>query len=495
MNAKQASPPALHIIEHLALCRSPADIVELSADDETLATHAEAFGELVNALDKPNGVRTIWRHLAASDDDRLRVIADYACASVGIDGAADLVAKEYAQIAHMLASWCRVEGWKNESDIDKRTLGKVSLRMRQSSMNALAWSVAAGGLPPMLIYSLKVVDQLNIIAADFETSIWASAEAHGYALGVKRGEGQVETDESDSLPVADIPEGLTCRVLAGVGSAASSGGKESQKALARIIDKPLPLLVASEDQVDAVRKSMLSEYPHAADVVETFLGDLRPGAAIRFRPSVIVGESGGGKSHLSRRLLDLLGIPSTLLDAATTSDQSVVGTPRKWSGAHPSLPLTLIEQYQIANPGIVVDEIEKVGRSSAGSMHEALLSMLERSTACRWRDQYADAEVDISNVSWIFTANTLEGIPLPLRNRLRVVRMGRPGGWHIPKLASNVMRTVLADRGMDPRWEPELDDMEIKALVRACDNYVSIRDIQRYVEAILDARVKSATRN
>lgn len=57
------------------------------------------------------------------------------------------------------------------------------------------------------------------------------------------------------------------------------------------------------------------------------------------------------------------------------------------------------------------------------------------------------------------------------------------------------MRTVLADRGMDPRWEPELDDMEIKALVRACDNYVSIRDIQRYVEAILDARVKSATRN
>ena len=115
----------------------------------------------------------------------------------------------------------------------------------------------------MLMYSLKVVDQVNLIAADFETSLWASAEAHGYALGVRRGEGKVLPDEPDASSVADVPEGLTCRVLAGVGSAASSGGKESMKALSRIVDKPLPLLVASQDQLDAVRAAMASEYPHA----------------------------------------------------------------------------------------------------------------------------------------------------------------------------------------------------------------------------------------
>jgi ATP-dependent Lon protease len=143
----------------------------------------------------------------------------------------------------------------------------------------------------------------------------------------------------------------------------------------------------------------------------------------------------------------------------------------------------------------VVDELEKAGRSSAGSIHDPLLSLLEQGTARRWRDQFLDAEVDVSRLSWIFTANALEGIPGALRNRLRILRMPRPGREHVPALATLVLRDLIAERGVDPAWEPPLDGEEIAALVGACCAEVSLRTLRRLVEGVLDARTKSATRN
>jgi ATP-dependent Lon protease len=210
---------------------------------------------------------------------------------------------------------------------------------------------------------------------------------------------------------------------------------------------------------------------------------------------VLVGEPGGGKSRLVRRLFDLLGVGYGSLDAGTCADHAITGCPRRWSSGYPSLPIVTIERYGTANPGIVIDEIEKAGRTTAGSMHDALLSLLEPTSSKRWRDQFLDSEVDVSHVSWAFTANSLDGIPGPLRNRLRVVRMPRPGREHVPALAGFVLRDLLDERGVDPRWEPSLDGEEIAALGRTVGEDVSIRTLRRYVEGLLDARNTTATRN
>jgi ATP-dependent Lon protease len=128
-------------------------------------------------------------------------------------------------------------------------------------------------------------------------------------------------------------------------------------------------------------------------------------------------------------------------------------------------------------------------------MHDSLLSLLEKSTARRWRDAYVDAEVDLSHVNWFFTANDLKAIPSPLRNRLRVLRVPLPGRDHIPALASNVLREILRDRGIEEWSEPPLDGGELEAVQRACGETVSIRNLQKLVEAVLDARQKFSSRH
>ena len=113
----------------------------------------------------------------------------------------------------------------------------------------------------------------------------------------------------------------------------------------------------------------------------------------------------------------------------------------------------------------------------------------------RWRDQFLDTEVDVSHVTWLFTANALDGIPGPLRNRLRILRMPRPGREHVPVIAAQVLRELLRERGIDERWEPPLDGEEIAAILGAVGEDVSVEICRRFVAGMLDARAKGATRN
>ncbi|QZN99651.1 AAA family ATPase [Chenggangzhangella methanolivorans] len=201
-----------------------------------------------------------------------------------------------------------------------------------------------------------------------------------------------------------------------------------------------------------------------------------------------MGDPGGGKSRLARRVAERLHLPVATLDAGTCNDQAVTGSPRRWYSAYPSLPLATIAAHRVPNPALVVDEIEKAGRSSAGSLHDSLLSLLEPLTARAWRDQYLDAEVDLSGVSWICTANTLDGIPAPLRNRLRILRLPRPAAEHLPVLTASVLRDIAHERGEDERFLPPLDGEELSALAAAWGDSGSVRTLRRFVEALLAAR-------
>ncbi|WP_019995466.1 AAA family ATPase [Aureimonas ureilytica] len=240
---------------------------------------------------------------------------------------------------------------------------------------------------------------------------------------------------------------------------------------------------------------LLEEHPHAAAVIDRMLGDLAEGHSVRIRPVILVGPPGAGKSRLCRDVLDALGIPFAPIDAGTTMDHGLTGSARRWHGAHPSVPLRLFAQHKVANPGILVDELEKAGRSSAGAIHDPMLSLLEPLSARSWRDHFLDAELDASHLVWLCTANSTAGIPGPLLNRLRVLRVPLPAAAHVPALADRIRRDLLRERSLDPGMEPPLDAEEIEALVAAFGREGSLRDLRRYVEALLDARASMAKRN
>lgn len=82
-----------------------------------------------------------------------------------------------------------------------------------------------------------------------------------------------------------------------------------------------------------------------------------------------------------------------------------------------------LKKTQTENPLVLIDEIDKMGRSHTGDPSSALLEMLDPEQNSNFLDHYLDVPVDLSKVLFICTANVLDTIPAPLRDRMELIEM------------------------------------------------------------------------
>jgi ATP-dependent Lon protease len=262
-----------------------------------------------------------------------------------------------------------------------------------------------------------------------------------------------------------------------------------------MIDLPLPCIIAGD--VAAVRRTLHDEYPHAPSVIDGLLRDVREGRPIRLTPTLLVGSPGSGKSRLVRRLAELLGgLHVARYDASASMDATFSGTPRAWSNSHASVPATAVLSSRTANPIVLVDEIEKSASSSHnGLLWSAILPYLDGETSGRHRETGLNSELDLSRVSYIATANSVDPLPSPLRDRFRILRVPAPTLAHLPKLAAHVLKEIMRDDDARSHDQPLADD-ELAIIGRAWSaEKFSMRKLQRIVAATLEVRDQMARRH
>jgi hypothetical protein len=291
--------------------------------------------------------------------------------------------------------------------------------------------------------------------------------------------GVFEDDRDETLTgngivvVPPMPEGV-------------GGQKEVRKSWKSMAGVALPVIHRGD--VAAHKQALVGKYPHAADIIDIMLRDLAPREGTWFRPTLIVGAPGSGKSSLLRAIADQVGLPCELNSLAGSTDSSAMGTSAQWSTVRESVPLQLIKRSKHASVAVIWDEVDKVGTGRHnGSSVDALLPMLEPDQARRFRDLALEVEVDLSAVSHFATANDVKSVPQPLRDRFRILTMPEPTWAHLGTLTRQIVDRIAKERGIDPRFFGRLAEDEMD-LVRGAWPGGSIRQLTRIVTTIIDGR-------
>jgi hypothetical protein len=244
-----------------------------------------------------------------------------------------------------------------------------------------------------------------------------------------------------------------------------------------------------------VREALRAEFPHALSAIDLMLGDLRPGEPLRFRPFLLLGSAGSGKSRMARRLCDLVNVKLRRFDGAGSSDNAFGGTPKRWTSATPCVPLQAVAEARIANPVLLIDEVDKSGRGQSGALTDSLMPFLEVETSRAYPDPCFETEADLSFVNYVMTANDDTKLPSPLRDRVRVIRVPAPGVEHLESLARSIMADLALELNIPPAFLHDLAPDELDVVRRAWGDNGSVRRLQKIIRGTITARDQHAVRH
>jgi len=244
-----------------------------------------------------------------------------------------------------------------------------------------------------------------------------------------------------------------------------------------------------------IRDTLRAEFEHAHAAIDLILCYLRPDERLSFRPFALLGNPGCGKSRLIRRLGELLGCKVRRYDAAGSSDNAFGGTPKRWHSASPCFPLQCVADTRTANPLILIDEVDKGGASTSGSLANALIPFLEKETASSYPDPCLEVEADLSHVNYAMTANDDSRLPSPLRDRIRIIRVPSPGVEHIESLSRSILKDLAVELNVPLAFMQPLGPDELSVVSKMWGENGSVRRLQKIIRGTVTARDQHASRH
>jgi ATP-dependent Lon protease len=255
----------------------------------------------------------------------------------------------------------------------------------------------------------------------------------------------------------------------------------------------LPWDKETEDNLDLGHARDVLEADHygleqVKDRILEFLAvrKLKPDA----RGSILcfVGPPGVGKTSLGRSIARSLGRRFERISAGGMRDEAEIrGHRRTYIGALPGTIIRALRDAESRNPLFMIDEIDKIGadfRGGVGGVESALLEVLDPEQNSTFRDHYLDVPFDLSDVMFITTANTLDTIPGPLRDRMEIIQIAGYTEEEKLQIAKRYLVPRQIERnGLKKSWI-SINDRALRRIIEEYTSEAGVRGLEREIGTI-----------
>jgi len=252
----------------------------------------------------------------------------------------------------------------------------------------------------------------------------------------------------------------------------------------------LPWQIATEDKIDINDAQRILDRDHF-DLEKVKRRILEYLAVRKLRPQgggailCFVGPPGVGKTSLGKSIAEAMGRKFIRVALGGVRDEADIrGHRRTYIGSMPGRIIAEIRKAATNNPVMMLDEIDKLGMDFRGDPSSALLEVLDPAQNYTFTDHYLDVPFDLSKVLFIATANTMDPVPGPLRDRMEVIEI--PGYTQSDKLAIAKRYLVprqLGANGLEPR-HARFTDSALGYIIEGYTREAGVRNLERNIGSV-----------